>query len=245
MTEIYFAGRSLSSFGARLRQSYTVSGSPITPTIRQGKNDSRFFLLDREIGLLTVTLPLDFYGQSVRDIARNMAELRGLCRDLVEADLGDGFRYRLCLTAVGETEWTGDVLCSQTLTLQGMRLGEKITVSSDGGSILRLYNPATWEKTACRLTLSGFRTTSSKCFVHLRQDGDSYLTWQLTSDESYNGGTLILDGMEKVNSYAGGGLPSGTMQWTEYPWLKPGESHLIVAGAEVSGVKVEWEPAYV
>ncbi len=245
MTEIYIAGRSLSSFGARLRQSYTVSGSPITPTVRQGKNDSRFFLLDRETGLLTVTLPLDFYGRSVRDIAGNMAELRGLCRELVEADLGDGFRYRLCLTAVGETEWTGDVLCSQTLTLQGMRLGEKITVAAAGKSALTLHNPATWEKTACRLTLSGFRTNNSRCYVYLRQNGVSYLTWQITSSESYNGGELVLDGMEKVNSYAGGGLPSGTMQWTEYPWLKPGESHLIVAGAGVSGVKAEWEPAYV
>lgn len=245
MTEIYVAGRSLRSFGARLRQGYTVSGSPITPTLRQGKNDSRFFLLDREMGLLTVTLPLDFYGESVRAIAGHMAALRGLCRDLVDVDLGDGFRYRLCLTEIGETEWTGDVLCSQTLTLQGMRLGEKITVRGDGNSVLRLYNPGTWEKTACRLTLTGFRFTGQRAYVHLRRDGKTYLSWQFTTPGSYPGGDLILDGIEKVNSYAGEGLPSGTVQWTEYPWLPPGESRLIVSGPQVGEVKVEWEPAYV
>lgn len=243
MNNIYLAGKPISAFGARLRQNYTVSGTPMTATIAQGKNDSRFFLLDRENGLLTVTLPLDFYGKNVREIAGNMAYLRGLCQDMADLDLGDGFHYRLCLTGLGEMEWTGDVLCSQTFTLQGMRLGEKI--SAAGAPPLTLYNPGTWKKTACRLTLSGYRSKNTDGMIFLRRDGKSYLTWRIGKNAAFSGGTLILDGTEKTNTYDGGALPEGSMLWTEYPWLPPGESRLLVTGCEISGVEVEWEPGFV
>ncbi len=243
MNNIYLCGQPLSAYGARLRQSYTVSGYSMTQTIAQGKNDSRFFLLDREMGLLTLTLPLDFYGETVPEIANNMAYLRGLCQEIMELDLGDGFRYRLILTGAGETEWTGEVLCSQTLTFQGVRLGDKITVS--GGASMRLFNPGTWQKNACRLTLHGYRSKTGEGVIFLRQSGKSYLTWRIAKNDAFTGGELVLDGIEKTNSYDGGGMPQGSMRWTEYPWLKPGANSLQVAGCEIDGVTVEWEPGYV
>ena len=243
MNQIYLAGQPLSAYGARLRQTYTVSGCSMTQTISQGKNDSRFFLLDRDCGLLTLTLPLDFYGKNVPEIAKNMANLRGMCQDMLEIDLGDGFRYRVILTGAGEQEWTGDVLCSQTLTFQGMRLGNRLTVT--GGTVLDLYNPGTWSRTACRLTLHGYRSKTADGVISLRQNGVSFLTWRVSPDAAFSGGELVLDGMEKTNSYDGTGLPRGMMLWTEYPFLKPGENRLMVLGCEVTGVTVEWEPGYV
>lgn len=240
---IYIAGQDISDFGARLRQDYTISGAPISPTLRQGKNDSQFFLLDRSDGLLTVTLPLDFYGENVPEIAKNMAKLRGLCHELVEVSLGDGFRYRLCLTDIGVQEWTEDVLCSQTLTFQGQRLGAPLCVT--GTAPLTLYNPGTWSKTACRVTLTDFRPTASNIVIALRQGNKSYLTWRITNSADYTSGDLVLDGVEKVNSYAGSAVPKSTMRWTEYPWLHPGTCILTASGCKFSEAKVEWQPAYV
>ena len=243
MNQIYLSGQPLSVYGARLRQNYTISGCSMSQIVSQGKNDSRFFLLDRECGLLTLTLPLDFYGKNVPEIAQNMANLRGMCQEMLEIDLGDGFRYRAILTGAGEQEWTEDVLCSQTLTFQGMRLGDKLTVS--GGSALDLHNPGTWPKTACRLTLHGYRSKTGDGVIFLRQNGKSYLTWYISPNDAFSGGDLVLDGMEKTNSYDGGGIPKGTMRWTEYPFLKPGQNRLLVLGCEIDGAEVEWEPGYV
>lgn len=92
---IFIAGQDIRNFGARLCRDYSVSGPTLTPTLRQGRNDSAFHLLGRDYGLIIVTLPLDFYGKNVPEIAKNMAHLRGLCREMVEVSLGDGFRYRL------------------------------------------------------------------------------------------------------------------------------------------------------
>ena len=243
MNNIYLCGQSLSAYGARLRQNYTISGCSTVPTVSQGKNDSRFFLLDRTSGLLTVTLPLDFYGENVREIAKNMAYLRGKCQEMLELDLGDGFRYRLILTGAGEQEWTEDVLCSQTLTFQGMRLGDKMTVS--GVPYMTLHNPGTWAKTACRLTIHGFKTTARQAYVCLRQNGKSFLTWQIAKHDTFSGGDLVLDGIDKTNSYGGKTLPEGSMFWTEYPYLLPGENGLLVTGCEFTDAVVEWEPGYV
>ena len=239
---ITIAGQDISAFGARLRQDYTISGASISPTLRQGKNDSQFFLLDRSDGLLTVTLPLDFYGKNVPEIAQNMAKLRGMCHELVEVSVGDGFRYRLCLTGIGAQEWTGDVLCSQTLTFQGQRLGEPLCVT--GTAPLVLHNPGTWAKTACRVTFTGFQPTGANVTIALRQGNIAYLTWRIINSSDYSGGDLVLDGIEKVNSYAGSALPKSTMTWTEYPWLHPGECILTAFGCKFNAATVEWQPAY-
>ena len=241
---IFIAGQDIRNFGARLCTDYSVSGPTLTPTLRQGRNDSAFHLLGRDYGLLTVTLPLDFYGKNVTEIARNMAYLRGLCRETVEVSLGDGFRYRLCLTALGEESWTEDVLCSQTFTLQGQRLGDPITVS--GTPPLTIFNPGTWERTACKITLSGFQPTAAIATISLKSTSSDtpYLTWKISKSIEYSGETLVLDGVEKCNSYGGQPLPSGTMDWTEYPWLPPDERRLEVDGASVGAAEVEFEPVY-
>ena len=241
---IFIAGQDIRNFGARLCRDYSVSGPTLTPTLRQGRNDSAFHLLGRDYGLITVTLPLDFYGKNVPEIAQNMAHLRGLCREIVEVSLGDGFRYRLCLSALGEETWTEDVLCSQTFTLRGQRLGDPITVS--GKPPLTIFNPGTWEKTACKLTLTGFRPTANIATISLKSATSDapYLTWKISKSSEFSGETLVLDGVEKCNSYGAAALPCGTMEWTEYPWLGAGEGRLEVSGASVEAAEVAFEPAY-
>ena len=54
----------------------------------------------------------------------------------------------------------------------------------------------------------------------------------------------MLDGVEKCNFYGAKALPCGTMEWTEYPWLRAGEGRLEVSGASVGAAVVEFEPAY-
>ena len=173
-----------------------------------------------------------------------MAYLRSLCREIVEVSLGDGFRYRLCLSALGEEIWTEDVLCSQTFTLRGQRLGDPITVS--GKPPLTIFNPGTWEKTACKITLTGFQPTADLATISLKSASSDvpYLTWKISKYSEYSGENLVLDGVEKCNFYGAKALPCGTMEWTEYPWLGAGEGRLEVVGASVGAAEVAFEPAY-
>ena len=117
MEGIYIGGRSIRTFGAKLRTDYTISGASPSRTLRREPRTGSFSLLDTGWGLLTLKLPMDFYGGSRGEIAWNMAGLRGLLQKETEIDLGDGFLYRCVLTAAGSESWTGEVLCSQELTL--------------------------------------------------------------------------------------------------------------------------------
>lgn len=55
----------------------------------------------------------------------------------------------------------------------------------------------------------------------------------------------MLDGIDKTNTYGGKTLPEGSMFWTEYPYLQPGENGFQVTGCEFTDAVVEWEPGYV
>ena len=107
MEGIYIGGRSIRTFGAKLRTDYTISGPSPSRTLRREPRTGSFSLLDTGWGLLTLKLPMDFYGGSRGEIAWNMAGLRGLLQKETEIDLGDGFLYRCVLTAAGSESWTG------------------------------------------------------------------------------------------------------------------------------------------
>ena len=95
-------------------------------------------------------------------------------------------------------------------------------------------------------TLTGFRPTADLAIISLKSATSDapYLTWKISKSSEYSGETLVLDGVEKCNSYGAAALPCGTMEWTEYPWLGAGEGRLEVSGASVGAAEVAFEPAY-
>ncbi len=240
--DVYLAGRPLRTFGARLRTDYEIAPEAPTQSLQVWPGDSCFQLLDDQPGLLSLTLPLDFLGEDRGEIAGHMAQLRGLLRGICEVDLGDGFLYRCCLTGVSGEEWAGECLCSQILALKGMRHKEEITVS--GSAPLTVFNPGTWPRTACTLTLKALNCSGSVT-IALRQDGKDYLKWTLNGmSGALTGGDLILSGQDKRNLYRGGNLPQGIMDWAEYPYLRPGTVSLEVTGLEDPQAEITFEPTY-
>lgn len=244
MEGIYIGGRSIRTFGAKLRTDYTISGPSPSRTLRREPRTGSFSLLDTGWGLLTLKLPMDFYGGSRGEIAWNMAGLRGLLQKETEIDLGDGFLYRCVLTAAGSESWTGEVLCSQKLTLQGIRHGQGRTVT--GKSPLKLYNPGTYPRTDCTISIPGFRPKgTSPAVIALSAGGKTILRWEIAPDAALTGKTLLLDGVEKRSRYGAGALPGGAMTWREYPYLPPGECSVAVTGAEMGEISVSYEPVYI
>lgn len=244
MEGIYIGGRSIRDYGAKLQTDYAISGASPSRTLRREPRTGSFSLLDTGWGLLTLKLPMDFYGESRGEIAWNMAGLRGLLQRDTEIDLGDGFLYRCVLTGAGSESWTGEILCSQELTLQGIRHGEKRTVT--GKAPLKLYNPGTFPRTDCVLTIPGFRPSgTSPAVIAISGGGKTLLRWEISPHSALTGNTLILDGAEKRNRYGAGALPSGVMSWREYPYLIPGACGVTVTGAEMGEISVEYEPVFI
>ena len=239
---VFLAGRDIRDYGAYLQSDYKISGQTGSVSLCRGQGDLWFQPVSRDPGMLTVELPLDFQGESPEEIAGNMAALRGLCRGAFFLEVGDGFLYRCCLTEAGECRWSGMSLCSQTLTLAAQRLGQRRSIQ--GTFPLTLYNPSTWEKTGCTLTLRGFTLNSSDgAHINLFQNGQLYQSFTL--EGRFSGHDLLLDGMEKRLRYGSGVVPAGAMVWTEYPYLLPGTITIVLDGGSAQGGEVEFYPGYV
>ena len=244
---IYIGGHDLSEFHAKLESDYAISGCEIENHLNQGPSRSSLLLLRQNVGALTIRLPLNFYAGSKRETMAHMARFNALCQGTVELDLSDGFSYTCVLTEIGETAWLGDCFCAADYTFSGIRHGQSVT--AEGPAPLRLENSATFPKTDCVITVTGFQCTASTPVILTISDGSrTFLTWKLdTGSGKYAAsGDLVLDGVNKQNLYRGGNIPTGTLAFTDYPYLKPGQNTIgISGGLTAARLRVSYAPAYV
>lgn len=239
---IYINNHSLCEFGAKLQTDYHITGSDITNTTNLGPDRSSILLLRQSRGPLTITLPIDFYGTSKRRVMQNMTALAQQMQGVFEVDLSDGFVYSCMLAEVGETAWSCDELCSVDFVMKGFRYGEAVNVS--GKSPLIVHDFGTWPKSDCCITLTRF-TASAPVTITLRNEAGNKQQWFITPENGiYTGGSLVLDGIKKRNLYNSGGIPLGTMRWTDYPYIEPGINYLTVAGGTYSSAAVVFSPAF-
>lgn len=244
---IFINGHDLSEFQAKLESDYAISGCEIENHLNQGPSRSSVLLLRQNIGTLSIRLPLNFYAESKAETMAHMARLNALCQGTVELNLSDGFSYTCVLAEIGETAWLGDCFCAVDYTFSGIRHGAPVTL--EGDAPMRLENAATFPKCDCVITVKNFKLISSTPVVLSISDGETaFLSWKIdTSGGLYHaGGALILDGMEKRNRYRGGNIPTGTMSFTDYPYLKPGKNTISIGGGLTSAeLRLDYVPAYV
>lgn len=244
---IYINGHDLSEFQAKLECDYAISGCTVENHLNQAPSRGGMLLLRQNIGTLSIRLPLNFYAGSKAETMACMARLNALCHGTVELNLSDGFSYTCVLAEVGETAWLGDCFCAVDYSFSGIRHGEAVTV--EGDSPLTVENYATFPKTDCVITVQDFRLKSDSPVVLSLSDGQqTFLRWKInTGGGRYQaGGDLVLDGVEKQNRYRGGNIPTGTMDFTDYPYLKPGTNILRVSGGLTDAtLRLCFVPAYV
>lgn len=242
---VFVNGHALSEFGAKLVTNYPLSGYEIANTYHQGIDRNSFVLFRQTHGLLSITLPLDFYGSSKMDTMEKMTAFASQCEGQVELNLSDGFAYTCMLEEIGATSWANDEICSVDYSFIGIKHKPPIYIS--GATPLLLYNAATWPRNDCRIIIKNFKiTTDTPVVISLSHDGSTYLSWQIdTSSGLYAGGDLVLDGIDKRNLYNAGNVPSNTMVWTDYPYLMPGKNIITVSGAlTTADVELYYIPTY-
>ena len=243
---IYINGRDLSEFQAKLEQNYALSGCGVENHLNQAPSHGSLLLLQQNFSPLTIRLPLNFYTGNKETTMAQLSRFNALCRGTVTLDLSDGFSYRCVLTEIGETAWLGDSFCAVDYTFSGIRC--KASITRDGTAPLRIWNEATFPKSSCILTLKNFKLKSDTPVTVRLSDGEkTFLTWQIdTSGGLYQaGGDLVLDGMTKRNLYNGGNIPTGTMSFFDYPYLKSGTNTVSVSGGlTAAALSVTYLPAY-
>lgn len=237
----------MSEFQAKLESDYAISGCQIENHTNRGPSRSGAVLLRQNIGPLTIRLPLNFYAGNKVETMACMAQFNTLCQGQVELNLSDGFSYDCVLTEIGETAWLGDCFCAADYTFTGIRHGQPVTL--EGNAPMHLLNEATFPKTDCVITVTDLQLQSGTPVVLSISDGKTtFLRWKIdTSGGLYlPGGDLVLDGLQKQNRYRGGNIPTGTMTFTDYPYLKPGENTISVSGGLTSAqLRLYYTPAYV
>ena len=242
---IYIGGHDIQEFGAKLQTDYAIGGGEIENITNRGEGRSSTLLLRQNREPLTITLPLDIYGGDKRETMDHLTGIMELLTDSFEVDLSDGYAYTCTLSEVGETAWISDEICSVDISMSGFKHRDPLRVS--GVTPLRLYNSGTWPRTDCKLTIRALSVvTSTPVVITLSNASGVYLKWTLdTSSGAFTGGDLVLDGQLMRNLYNGGNILAGTMAWTDYPYLLPGESTLnVTGGASALPAVVEFTPTF-
>ena len=243
---VYINGHDLSEFQAKLERDYAMGGCQVENSLNQGPSRSTLLLLRQNFAPLTIRLPLNFYAKTKACTMAHMAAFNALCQGPVELDLSDGFVYHCVLTEIGETAWLGDTFCAADYTFSGIRHKQTATVES--AAPIHLVNDGTFPKSDCVITVKNLQCTASVPVIISLSDGETtFLTWKIdTSGGLYQaGGDLVLDGVHKQNRYNGGNIPTGTMAWTDYPYLKPGTNTLSIGGGLTqANMQVQYAPAY-
>lgn len=243
---IYINGHDLSEFGAKLETDYAISGHEITNDYYQGPDRSSFLLLRQSHGLLKITLPLDFSGDSKQEVMHCLTSFHGHCAGVIELDLQDGFSYTCMLEEAGETHWLSDTWCTADYQFVGIRHGAPVTAAAHGA--LHLHNPGSWPRNDCVITVNNLKSTSDTPVSITLSDGNTtFLTWKLDCASGYflAGGNLVLDGVKKRILYRDGGTAARAISFIDYPYLKPGRNTISVSGAVThTGIIVDFTPAY-
>lgn len=214
----------ISKYGARLRADYSVSGSAVTTTYLKPRTGSTFHLIGSTIGLKTITLPFDVYGDSPTDARRKISQLDALAAaGKVELVLPDGFQYTSILQTIAVPTPITDCILSCSYTFLGVQHDKMVTTESSGN----VFAIGTLPQMDCILS------------VTVGTDAEEYPFAGVTFTNVSKGDKLTLDGMTKrvlVNGAPG----AQKCDLVEFPYLTPGENTISCPDK----VTVQYYPSY-
>lgn len=239
-------GIALETFNAKMQSYPVISSCAVDTEVFQGVNRSSFQLLKNRRGARTMQFTVDFFGENtVR--ARNQSALEALfLRGTAELDIGDGYFYRAALTGIQDPETLGECVTSVTYTLRATRHTEEIVIAAEpnGKPVFCVSNVP---RTDCEIYLSKEKWLGGTSILITL---NTVQRWSLAEALT---GDLLLDGIRKrfLMQNADGTWANITsrMEWTEFPYLSPGDNLLGVSvsgGPSLSGryAEITYTPTY-
>lgn len=221
---MFINGIPFSQFGGRLKAEYTVSGAAVTTNYHKPRDGSSFVFLGSEIGLKTIALPFDLYGDSPMDAQKRLSAFRALCMaGKTELFLPDGFYYTSVLQSFGETRQITPCILSASCEFLGIQ-HEELTKTVCQGTF---FVQGTLPKMDCTLSFSP------------SADAASYTVAGITFTNVKKGDQIVIDGMTK-RVLINGAPAAQRCNIVEFPFLTPGENRI----AAPDPVTVQYYPSY-
>lgn len=228
-------GRDLTLYGAKMQSYPVISSSNVDVGVFQGADRSSLQMLHNRRGMRKMQCVIDFFGSNYeRTLHRSEFEALFLGLEPAIMDIGDGFWYKAILSKIAETETVDELFTSveYEFAVSRHRGGEIVAkVVPNDAMILCQSNVA---KTDCVIRVL-FENMERATNVLVQLNGLMFsFGEELTGD-------LVIDGANKVFTMGGKNV-AGSLLWTDFPFLIPGENRLHMA---VQGVPVSYKSAQI
>ena len=222
---MYINNIPLSRFGGKLRAEYTVSGSAVTTNYYKPRDGNSFYQMGSTIGLKTITLPFDLYGDSPRETKRNLSALDTLCLSgKVELYLPDGFYYTAILQSIGARQQITPQILSCSYVFLGTQHDAMVQCVSNG----HCFALGTLPRMDCILSVSA------------SADAGQYQIAGITFTNIKKGDRIVIDGITKRVLINGSPVNQGRCNIIDFPYLEPGDNVLLCPDP----VAVQYYPSY-
>ena len=222
---VYIDHVPLEQYGARLQLAWRVTGANALGEYYRPRYGTGLVLMGGvDAGLKTITLPVDIYGDSPRDVTLRKSVLdAAAARGRVELYLPDGLYYTAVVQTLGQLDWASDTLAGCTYEFAGLAHDPAVCVTVNGP----MACASTVPRTDCVLSVTVGTAAASYNLAGVRfTDVDA-------------GDTLTLDGWTKrvlIN-----GVPAAQRcDIVEWPYLAPGANAITAPDP----VTVRYYPTY-
>lgn len=203
---MFINGKDALNYGAKLLSGYKYVPPEVTTDYFKGRRRSSFTLLDVNLDMARLELPIVFHACGRRDANQNKSMFDRICLGKTDIALGDGYQYFAVLTEMGEVTYHSPELLECTYSFACVRHGSY--VEKHGNTIIC---ESTLPYTDCVLT------------ARVGQDGTNYQMGPVMFDTVYAGQVLTVDGITK--RILVGGIPDASgAEWIRFPTLEPGEN---------------------
>lgn len=206
---MFINGKDVLAYGAKLLSDYKYTPPAITSDYFKGRRRSNITLLDVNLDMGKLELPITFHACGRRDANQNKSMFDSLCLGKTDIAMEDGYQYFSVLMDIGETTYHSEQLLECTYTFDCIRHGSY--VEKHGNTIMC---ESTLPYTDCVLT------------TRVGQGGTNYQVGPVMFKEVYAGQVLTVDGIDK--RILVGGVPDASgAEWIHFPTLEPGENHFV------------------
>lgn len=230
MLPVKIAGRELNDFQAKMQSYPEISSAEVDSGVFQGSDRSALQLLHNRRGRKFLTCKIDFFGKDNFERTTRQSEFEALFLgpEPVCIDFGDGYWYRAILTKIGEPETQYELITTIEYKFQVSRHRGGEVIASVVPNDAVIFCQSNVSKTDCVIRVL-YEQMGEASQIGVELNG---LAWFY---DPMIDGDLVIDGVNKIFTVDGRNVGS-TMNWTDFPYLVPGENRLklSVQGAVVS-----------
>lgn len=215
-------GKNLSEYAGKVLDEYKVSGCTLDVVTLKGRKTSSFNLLNTEVGLKNLVIPIMFRGKNRLEASNNKSMFDQAILGKTEILMEDGAMYSVVLSAIGDVTYVGQELIRTEYTFWGLRHGQYVKATGN-----HIYCESTFPYTDCIL-----KTT-------VTEDCQEYQIGSVSFKNVVAGETLTIDGIN-CRILVNGEPAAERAEWIEFPKLVPGINQIQCKDALI----VEFYPVY-